>query len=77
MHGAFSIPRKVLGPRPNDQSRHHETWLHLDFVDWRNTRSQHGKHGRRIFLKERPVPPHQGAQKWRISGIMSYHSLSS
>ena len=35
--GAFSIPRKVLGLRPNDQSSHHETWLHLDFVDWRNT----------------------------------------
>ena len=37
MHGAFSIPRKVPGLRPNDQSSHHETWLHLDFVDWRNT----------------------------------------
>ena len=27
MHGAFSIPRKTLGLRPNDQSCHHETWL--------------------------------------------------
>ena len=33
MQGAFSIPRKTLGLRPNDQSCHHETWLHLDFVD--------------------------------------------
>ena len=33
MHGAFSIPRKALGLRPNDQSGHHETWLHLEFVD--------------------------------------------
>ena len=32
-HGAFSIPRKHLGLRPSDQSCHHETWLHLDFVD--------------------------------------------
>ena len=37
MYGAFSIPRKSLGPRPTDQSCHHETWLHLDFVDWRNS----------------------------------------
>ena len=29
-HGAISIPRKALGLRPNDQSFHHETWLHLD-----------------------------------------------
>ena len=38
--GAFSIPRKTLDLRPNDQSCHHETWLHLDFVDWRNTCSR-------------------------------------
>ena len=35
-HGAFSIPRKDLGLRPNDQSCLHETWLHLDIVDWSN-----------------------------------------
>ena len=32
-HGAFSIPRRKLGLRPTDQSCHHDTWLHLDFVD--------------------------------------------
>ena len=77
MRGAFSISRKVLKLRPNDQSCHHETWLHLDFVDWRNTRSQQGEHDRRIFLKERLTPLHQAAQKRRISDIMSDHSLSS
>ena len=77
MRGAFSIPRKVLGLRPNDQSCHHETWLHLDFLDWRNTFSQRGAHDRRILLEERPAPLHQGAQKRRISDIMSDHSLSS
>ena len=46
MHGVFSIPRKNLGLRPTDQSCHHETWLHLDFVDWRNTWSQQGEHDR-------------------------------
>ena len=39
-HGAFSIPRKSLGLRPTDQSCHHETWLHLDFVDWSRTTNQ-------------------------------------
>ena len=39
-HGAYSIPRKTLGLRPNDQSCHHETWLHVDFVDWSNSWSK-------------------------------------
>ena len=77
MHGAFSVPRKALGLRPNDQSCHHETWLHLDFVDWRNTHSHHEEPDRRIFLKERPALPLQGAQKRKISDVMSDHSLSS
>ena len=38
--------------------------------------SHHEEPDRRILLKERPAPPHQGAQK-RISDIMSDHSLSS
>ena len=67
MHGAFSIPRKTLGLRPIDQSCHHETWLHLDFVDWRRTWSQQGEHDRHISLKERPAPYQYGQQKRRIS----------
>ena len=51
MHGASSIPRKTLGLRPTDQSCHHETWLHLDFVDWREGQSQREKYNQRIFLK--------------------------
>ena len=35
-HGAFSIPRQALGFRSSDQSCHHETWLHLHFVDCSN-----------------------------------------
>ena len=56
MHGAFSSPRKTLGLRPTDQSCHHETWLHLDFVDWRNSEPRYEEPDRRILLKERPVP---------------------
>ena len=74
---SFSIPRKTLGLRPTDQSCHHETWLHQDFVDWRNSQSHHEEPDRRMLLKERPEPHHQGAKKRRISDIMSDHSLSS
>ena len=77
MHGAFSILRKTLGLRPTDQSCYHETWLHLDCVDWRSTQSQHDEHDRRIFLKERPTACPYGQQKSCISEVMSDHSPSS
>ena len=51
-HGAFSIPRKSLGLRPTDLSCHHETWLHLDFVDWSNTGSKPNAYEPRISLKK-------------------------
>ena len=72
-HGAFSIPRKALGVRPNDQSCHHETWLHMNLVDWSNTWSNQAYHKRNIRLKERP----SGTHKRHISEVMSDHSLSS
>ena len=50
-HGAFSIPLKSLGLRPTDQSCHHETWLHLDFVDWSTTGSKQKVHEQGISLK--------------------------
>ena len=43
LHGAFSIHRDVLGLRPNDQSCHHEAWLHLDFVGRHDIQPQRGK----------------------------------
>ena len=75
-HGAFSIPRKSLGLRPTDQSCHHETWLHLDFVDWSNTWSNQGAYEPRISLTERPAECSYGNPKRRISETMSDHSLS-
>ena len=42
LHGAFSIPSKAPGLRTTDQSCHHETWLHLEFVDRRSTQSRAG-----------------------------------
>ena len=77
MHGAFSIPRKTPGLRPTDQSCHHETWLHLDFVDRSNTWSKKGDYDRHISLKERPAACSYGHQKRRISEVMSDHSLPS
>ena len=73
----FPFFTKNLGLRLNDQSCHHETWLRLDFVDWRNSQSHHEELDRRIPLKERPSPHHQGVEKRRISDTMSDHSLSS
>ena len=69
-NGAFSIPRKALGLRPSDQSCHHETWLHLHFVDWNNKWSHQAYCNGNIRLKERP-------QKRSISEVLSDHSLSS
>ena len=54
-HGAFSIPRQALGLRPNDQSCHHETWLHLHFVDWNNKWFYQVHYNGDIRLKERPA----------------------
>ena len=76
-HGAFCIPRKTLGLRPTDQSCHHETWLHLDFVDWSNTWSKQDVYEQRISLKERPAECSHGNPKRRIGEVMSDHSLSS
>ena len=68
---------KTLGLRPTDQSCHHETWLHLEFVDWSNTWSKQDLHERRISLKDRPAECSHGNPKRRISEVMSDHSLSS
>ena len=76
-HGAFSIPRQALGLRPNDQSCHHETWLHLHFVDW-NSKWNHQAHSNgNIRLKERPASSGYGAQIRHISDVLSDHSLSA
>ena len=45
--------RKTLGLRPTDQSCHHETWLHLDFVDGSNKWSNQDDYDGNIHLKER------------------------
>ena len=63
IHGAFSTPHKTPGLRPTDQSCHHETWFHLEFVDWRSTQSHHEEHDRRILLKERSMACPYGSKK--------------
>ena len=77
LHGAFSKHRDVLGLRRNDQSCHHEAWLHLDLVGWHDVQPQRAKHCQRILLKERSSPYQHGRKSGRISEIMSDHSLSS
>ena len=68
---------KTLGLRPNDQSCHHETWLHLPFVDWNNKWSNQAYHNGNIHFKERPAGSSFGTRKRNISNVMSDHSLSS
>ena len=76
-HGAFSLPRQALGLRPSDQSCHHETWLHLHFVDWSNKWNHQGHYNGNVRLKERPGSSGNRAQKRHVSDLLSDHSLSS
>ena len=73
----FSIPHEALGLRPADQSCHHESWPHLDFVGWHDVQPQREEHDQRILLKERSSPYHCGKKRGRIGDVMSDHSLSS
>ena len=76
-HGAFPIPRQALGLRSSDQSCHHETWLHLHFVDWSNQWNHQAHYNGNIRLKERPASSGNRAPKRNISEVLSDHSLSS
>ena len=65
-HGAFSIPRKSVGLRPTDQSCHHETWLHLDFVYWNNRWSKHD-------VNEQHISPQRTTRGMRIRESQKTH----
>ena len=76
-HDAFSVPRKALGLRPNDQSCNYETWIHLHFVNLNSNWSNQAFYNGSIRLKERPASSRFGTQKRNISEVLSDHSLSS
>ena len=76
-HGAFSIPRQALGLRKNDQSCHHERWLHLDLIDWDWALPRFEEPDQRIQLEDRSTPYCYGHRKRDISDIMSDNSFSS
>ena len=63
-HGAFSIPRQALGLRPSDQSRHHDTWLHLHFVDWNNKWNHEAHFNGNLRLKEQPASVDHSLSSW-------------
>ena len=67
----FSILHEALAIRPTDQSCHHEAWLHLDFVEWRDEQPHREKRDRRILLKERFAPYHHENQKGHISDVVT------
>ena len=70
-------PARNTRIRSSDLSCHHETWLHLDFVDWNWSQPRCEESAQRVQLKERPAPYQYGQGKKNISDIMSDHSLSS
>ena len=52
LHGAFSIHHSTLGLREEDQSCHHEVWMHLALTNPRGD-APLDKHDQRLHLKER------------------------
>ena len=76
-YGASSIPRQALGLRANDQSCHHETWMHLHFVDWSNQWNHQVYYNGNILLRERPTNFGSRALKGNICEVLSDNSLSS
>ena len=66
-----------LGLRANDQSCHHETWLHWHFVDWSNQWNYQARYNGNIRLTERPTNFGNRAPKHHICEVLSDHSLSS
>ena len=54
MHGAFTIPCGTLGLKENDQSCHHEVWVHLSHVNPRaNERVPRNDQPQRFSLKRK------------------------
>ena len=80
-HVTFSIPRQALGLRANNQSCHHETWLHLHFVDWSNQWNHQAHHNRNIRLKERPASSGKELQNaisaMFLATIRSHHDFAT
>ena len=80
-HGAFSIPRQALGLRANNQSCHHETWLHFHFVDWSNQWNHQAHHNGNIRLKERPASSGKELQNaisaMFLATIRSHHDFAT
>ena len=72
MHGAFSIPRKTLGLRPNDESCHHES------SSWISSTGAALNHSMMSMTDECSSEDvlqrvHHGHHKRRISEVMSDH----
>ena len=80
LHGAFTMPREILGLSQRDQSCHHEVWLHWEFVGDRyahGSRMNHdNRHDNRVLLMERSCPYPPTKEKGRYDDG-SDHSLSS
>ena len=52
-----------------DLSCHHETWLHLDFVDWNWSQPRFDESDQRVQLKERTTPYQYGSRRRGGEGL--------
>ena len=75
--GFLKSPVSALGLRVNDQSCHHETWLHLQFVDWSNQWNNQIHYNGNISLKKRPASSGNISPKRNIREVLSNDLLSS
>ena len=72
-HGAPPIFRQALGLRSSDQRCHHETWLHLQFVQWSNQWNHQAHYNGNIRLKERPARELQNVTSAEYSATTRSH----
>ena len=73
LHGAFTIPREILGLSQRGQSCHHEVWLHLDFVGDRCAHGSRKNHDHRALLKG-TAPIHLPRKKIGMTTEVTIHS---
>ena len=74
LHGAFSISCSALGLKEQDQSCHHEVWMHLAHANPRSDRAAQYKHALQVQLKERASPCDRSTQRRRAQRDQSDRS---
>ena len=71
MRGAFIIPYGTVDRRKQDQSCHHEVWMHLSHA---NSRARRYRQAERLQLKERTSPHDHSRERGKVHREQSDHS---